>query len=213
MNTALHVSARRRVNLSALAGVAVGSAVALIVPWQLALLSGWNAMAATLLVATWRQIWHADAELTRRLSLAEDDSRRTAHVVMTVTAVVTPVAMAFGLAKAHHVGQPMAAVLTVFSVVAVVLAWTLVHTLYTLRYAHFYYLEPVGGFDFHADELPDFRDFAYVAFTVGMSFAISDTDVQGRKLRRSVTGHALASYLLGAVIVGLTINLIAGFVH
>lgn len=213
MSTQQHVSARRRVNTSAAVGVVVGAAAALAAPWQFALLCGWNAMAGVLLVATWRQIWGADAEHTRRLSLAEDDSRRAAQLVLTTTAVVTPVGMAFGLSKAQHVGQPMESLLTVSAVVAVVLAWVVVHTVYTLRYAHLFYLEPVGGLDFHSDELPDFRDFAYVAFTVGMSFAISDTDVEGRKLRRSITGHALASYLLGAVIVGLTINVIAGFVR
>ncbi|MEY4339711.1 MAG: hypothetical protein RLZ14_1561 [Actinomycetota bacterium] len=208
-----HISARRRVNLAAVTGVATGLVVALAAPWQLALLTAWNAMAVALLVVIWRQIWGADAERTRLLSVAEDGSRRAAHAVMTAAAVVTPVGMAFGLSKAHHVGQPMASLLTVSAVAAVVLAWTVVHTLYAVHYAHLYYVEPVGGLDFHADELPDFRDFAYVAFTVGMSFAISDTDVQGRKLRRSVTGHALVSYLLGAVIVGLTINLIAAFIR
>jgi len=208
-----HISARRRVNLAAATGVATGVVVALAAPWQLALLAAWNARAGSLVVAIWWQIWGADAERTRRLSVTEDGSRRAAHAVMTTAAVVTPVGMAFGLLKAHHVDQPIAALLTVAAMAAVVLAWTVVHTLYTLRYAHLYYLEPVGGLDFHADELPDFRDFAYVAFTVGMSFAISDTDVQGRKLRRSVTGHALVSYLLGAVIVGLTINLIAAFIR
>ncbi len=206
-------SARRRVNASAAVGIVVGAALAFVAPWQLALLCGWMAMATSSAVAIWREIWSADAEQSQRLSVSEDGTRFTAHVVLTVASVVTPVGMAFGLSKAHHVGRLMEALLTVAAVMAVVLAWAVVHTVYALRYAHLYYLEPVGGLDFHSDELPDFRDFAYVAFTVGMSFAISDTDVLGRKLRRSITSHALISYLLGAVIVGLTINVIAGFVR
>jgi uncharacterized membrane protein len=88
-----------------------------------------------------------------------------------------------------------------------------VHTMYTLRYAHLYYRDPEGGIDFNTDELPNYHDFAYFAFTIGMSFAVSDTNVMGSKVRHTVTRHALLSYLFGAIIVGTTINVMAGFVH
>jgi uncharacterized membrane protein len=83
---------------------------------------------------------------------------------------------------------------------------------FTLRYAHEYYTEPVGGIDFKTDEPPDYQDFAYVAFTIGMTFQVSDTDVQGRKIRRTVLKHSLLSYLFGAVILAVLINVIAGIV-
>jgi len=71
----------------------------------------------------------------------------------------------------------------------------------------------VGGIDFKTDdEQPDYRDFAYVAFTVGMTFQISDTDIQTRVIRRTVLRHALLAYLFGAVILAVAINLIANLV-
>ena len=86
----------------------------------------------------------------------------------------------------------------------------MVHTVFTLRYAHEYYRPPVGGIDFKSsDQPPDYRDFAYVAFTVGMTFQVSDTDVQDLIVRRTVLGHALLGYLFGAVIIAITINVVA----
>jgi uncharacterized membrane protein len=104
-------------------------------------------------------------------------------------------------------------VLTVMAVLAVAVSWVVVHTMYALRYAHLYYREQPGGIDFHDDEAPDYRDFGYLAFTIGMSFAVSDPDINDRTIRRTVTEHALVSYVFGAIIVGLTINVMAGFIR
>lgn len=207
------VSARRRVNVCLVFGLGVGIVVAFTSPWEFALTSGWNSMAVALLVWTWTEVWPADAATTQRWAAHEDNSHGPALVVMTTASSVSLVGMAFGLAKARHVHQPWAALLTVSSVLNVVLAWFVVHTMYTLRYAHLYYRDPEGGIDFHTDEAPDYHDFAYMAFTVGMSFAVSDTDILGTKVRRTVTRHALVSYLFGAIIVGTTINVMAGLVR
>ena len=94
-----------------------------------------------------------------------------------------------------------------------IVSWTLVHTLFTLRYADLYYGGEPGGIDFNCDTPPDFRDFAYVSFTVGMTYQIADTSVTDNRLRRVVLVHSLLSYLFGAVIIGLAINLLAGLVR
>ena len=132
---------------------------------------------------------------------------------MTVAAVFSLVGMALGLAKARQVHHTMEVLLTVMAVVAVAVSWAVVHTMYALRYAHLYYREQQGGIDFHDDGPPDYRDFGYLAFTIGMSFAVSDPDIIDRTIRRTVTEHALVSYVFGAVIVGLTINVMAGFIR
>jgi uncharacterized membrane protein len=94
-------------------------------------------------------------------------------------------------------------------VASVVLSWALVHTLYTLRYAALYYGEPAGGIDFTSAEPPTYRDFAYLSFTIGMTFQVSDTPVQSPVMRRTVLRHALLSYLFGTGILATTINLVA----
>lgn len=207
------VSARRRLYTCAAVGLASGAAAAGFWPWQLALLVGWNL--AAVLFGAWilAEILPADAARTARWAAPEDNSHRGPVVIITVAAVVSLTGMAFGLAEARRVGPAMEAALTIASVMAVILSWAVVHLGYTLRYAHLYYREHPGGIDFHTTEPPDYRDFAYLAFTIGMSFAVSDTDVSDRRIRRTCLQHALVSYLFGAVIVGLTINVMAGFVR
>jgi uncharacterized membrane protein len=96
-------------------------------------------------------------------------------------------------------------------------SWLLVHTVFTLRYAHRYYAGGEGtelrGIDFGGDEEPCYQDFAYVGFTVGMTYQVSDTAMKTGALRRVVLGHALLSYLFGAVIIATAINVIAGLIN
>jgi uncharacterized membrane protein len=79
-----------------------------------------------------------------------------------------------------------------------------------LRYARLYYNDPRGGIEFaEPDKTPDYLDFVYVSFTVGMTFQVSDTDIQSSRIRRTVLRHALLSFLFGAVILGVTVNVVA----
>lgn len=86
------------------------------------------------------------------------------------------------------------------------------NTLFTLRYAHLYYRLPADGIDFGdtSNEPPDFRDFAYLAFTIGMTYQVSDTVLRSRRVRRTVLVHALISYVFGVVIVAAGVNTVAG---
>lgn len=78
------------------------------------------------------------------------------------------------------------------------------------RYAELYYDDEPGGIDFGDSHLPAYSDFAYLAFTVGMTFQVSDTEVTGSMLRKAVLRQALLSYVFGAVIIATLINLVAG---
>ncbi len=104
--------------------------------------------------------------------------------------------------------------LEAFGVFTIVCSWLLVHTVFALRYAHVYYTEPEGGIDFKTQprgtEDPDYLDFAYTAFTIGMTFQVSDTDITRREMRHQLLRHALISFLFGAVILATTVNVVAG---
>jgi uncharacterized membrane protein len=100
-------------------------------------------------------------------------------------------------------------VLTALAVASVLLSWATVHTIFTLRYARLYYAPPVGGIGFPADDQPNYADFGYVAFTIGMTYQVSDTDLAKRPIRRAALHHALLSYLFGAVILAVTVSLVA----
>jgi len=83
---------------------------------------------------------------------------------------------------------------------------------YTLRYADLYY-QHEGGLDFNQTEEPDYRDFAYLAFTIGMTYQVSDTNLRLKAVRRTALRHALLSYLFGAVIIAMTINIVASLAN
>ncbi len=207
------MSARARLMIAIGPGIVAAVIVAFLSPWQLAALAGWGTAATVFLVVVWKDLPRFDAEGTRAHATIEDSSKQMAHLVLLAAAIASLLGVAFGLWKADHVHGVEKAVLTTASVLIVVLSWATVHTMFTLRYAHLYYLEPIGGIDFKNKLAPDYLDFAYVAFTVGMTFQVSDTDVQSRPIRRTVLGHAMLSYLFGTVIVAVTINVLAGLLN
>ena len=128
--------------------------------------------------------------------------------VASLAAVVLAIADA---SSAQGVGKLLRVLL---GIAAVITSWLLVHTLFTTKYARAYFAGPVDdGIDFNSDEPPVWSDFAYLAFTVGMTFQVSDTDLKTSRLRRLALRHMLISYVFGAVIVAVTINLVAGLNH
>ena len=103
-------------------------------------------------------------------------------------------------------------VLIVLGGVAVAGSWLLVHTAFTFHYAHLYYREDetLGGLDFPGGEEPDDLDFAYFAFTIGMTFQTSDVEVSERGLRRTVLRHAMLSFVFNTAILALAVSLLFG---
>ena len=81
------------------------------------------------------------------------------------------------------------------------------------RYGDLYYGDVVGGIDFNEDDPPDYRDFGYLALTIGMTYQVSDTDLQNKIIRHTALRHALLSFVFGAVIVALTINSVASLLQ
>jgi len=81
-----------------------------------------------------------------------------------------------------------------------------------LRYAHLFYLDG-GGIDFHSEEFPHYRDFAYVAFTLGMTYQVSDTNLTSKRIRSTALRHALISYVFGIAVIAVTINVVAGLLN
>ena len=207
-------SQRRRVLTSGAAGVVAGLVVAIFGPWQLAVLVAWDVAALLMLLRVWPRVIGFTPRQTRALATFEDDSRAVAELMLVTASVASLAGVAFGIVKANQTHSGLRPGLTTVSVLTVVLSWAVVHTVFALRYAHEFYTQPVGGIDFKSGAYePDYRDFAYLAFTVGMTFQVSDTDVQSREIRRTVLRHALISYLFGAVILALVVNVIAGWLN
>ncbi len=200
---------------SAVVGLLVGIGLAWVAPWQLAVLAGWDVVAALVLVRVWLRVRRFDPDQTRVLATKEDDSRASSELLLVNAAVASLGGAAAGLLKAHQSGDTLNGLLTAVSVLTVALSWAVVHTVFALRYAHEFYSSSISGkIDFKSgDYAPDYIDFAYVAFTIGMTFQVSDTDIGSRVIRRTVLRHALISYLFGAIIVALMVNVIASLLN
>jgi uncharacterized membrane protein len=117
------------------------------------------------------------------------------------------------LVRAGNASGGTKAYLISLGVLSVALSWSLVHTVFTLRYARSFYSNPIGGIDFNEDDPPTYLDFAYLALTIGMTFQVSDTNLTSKRIRRIALAHALLSYLFGAVIVALVINVVASLLN
>jgi uncharacterized membrane protein len=145
------------------------------------------------------------------MATREDNSRVLADILLVGASVASLVGVGFALMKSNDMDASTGAGLTGLAVLTVVLSWTVVHTVYMLRYAQLYYAGG-KGVDFNGGEPPDYRDFAYLAFTIGMTYQVSDTDLTTKPIRRTATHHALLSYLFGTVVVAMTINVVASLV-
>jgi len=204
--------ASTRILVAALAGLLAGAIAGVLTYWQAAELIGWSVAAAVWIVWIWLSVHSLNPDETARIATREDSSRVIAELLLVSAAVTSLVGTGIDLIKASSLDGVPKALLTALAVLTVAVSWVTVQTVFMLRYAHLYYGAPIGGIDFKSNEPPDYRDFAYVAFTVGMTFQVSDTDIQARSVRRVVLQQALISYLFGAVIVASMVNVVASLV-
>jgi uncharacterized membrane protein len=195
------------------AGLVVGIVLALAVVWQVAVLLGWDVTATIFLIWTWLTLAGRDAPRTRQIAVMEDPSVPVADAAIVVAGVACLGAVAFVLIKASNSQGGVKALLIAVGVVSVALSWAALHTIFTLRYARIYYAGTEGGIDFNEKDPPNYVDFAYMAFTIGMTFQVSDTDISSKQMRSTALRHAMLSYLFGAVIVALMINVVASLLH
>jgi uncharacterized membrane protein len=203
-------TARRRVLVAGLVGTVLGSASTLLVPWQLAPLLGWDFAAICYVTWIWLKVWRLDARGTASHAEREDPTRAASDALLLGAAVASLAAIGYVLLRANAVGGVAEGVRAGFAIASVLVSWSVIHTVYALSYARLYYSGEDGGADFHQTGPPQYSDFAYLAFTVGMTFQVSDTELNTPGFRAAVLCHSLLSYLFGTVIVALAINLVAG---
>ncbi|MBE1490157.1 DUF1345 domain-containing protein [Plantactinospora soyae] len=191
-------------------GVLVGVPVTLLLSPVLGPLIGWDAAAVTYLVWAWRVLWPRTWQETAALAVREDPSRPVRDAVLLTAGLASLLAIGILLATDQSVRGLDQDVHIGLGIVSVLLSWTVVHTVFTARYAVLYYTGDDGGIMFHETEPPRYTDFAYLSFTIGMTFQVADTALTSKPMRAEVLRHALLSYLFGAVIIAATINLLAG---
>jgi uncharacterized membrane protein len=189
------------------AGVVVGAMTALVMPWQAAALLGWDAGAAVFLGWVLHLVTDGDVDVAE-VATRDDPDRFLASALLVTASVGCLVGVVLALVKAKH-SAPDNAALIVLAVVSVLLSWAVLHCVYLLHYAHLFYGGVPGGVDF-AGGPPRYADFAYLAFTVGMTYQVSDTAFTSSEMRRHALAHAVLSFFFGTFILAMTINVLAG---
>ncbi len=195
-----------RFAIAALVGVIVWFFLASL-PFEWRFLWSWDISGLVLLVLAWLVIIPSDQNKTKHNATLQDGNRALIGSLVILCSTVALVVVGIAL---PHVQKGGSSVIAFLSVLAVLESWTLLHTTYTFHYAHLYYDKAKGeGLKFYHEEKPDYLDFAYFAFTLGMTYQVSDTQPTKRLIGRSVFGHSLISYVFGTGIVAVTINLLA----
>jgi uncharacterized membrane protein len=191
-------------------GVAVALAVGATARWGY-VLAGWITAAAVYVGWTWIVVSGMDGERTAAYATRQDPTSAITSTIVAFASLASLGGVGYLLIAESSSGR-RAVVATGVGVLSVVASWAIVHTLAMLRYARLYYSDQPGGIDFNQKDPPCYADFAYLAFTIGMAYQVSDTAIQSTLIRVTALRQALVSYVLGSVIVATTVNLIAGLV-
>jgi len=196
--------------LSVALGVIVGAIAGATISEAIAPLVAWDTIVITYVATTWLQVLKFSPELVKKHAVREDPSRVVADIILITASVASLAAVAVLLVAAKQASGAAQFGLALLGVFSVVASWLMIHTTYALKYAETYYTSPEGGIDFGDSEPPIYADFAYLAFTIGMTYQVSDTSLKIREFRTMALKQALLSFMLGTVIIATTINLIAG---
>jgi uncharacterized membrane protein len=182
-------------------------------------LAGWDAGSLVVLVVVWAVVLTADPRETKRRAAAADPGRRAVWVLVVIASAVSLFAGAVVMRHASAIEPLRRSLLIGLCMIAVMTAWTLTHSVFTLRYAHLFYRDAEdraeddkgeGGLEFLGGKPPSDFDFAYFAFTIGMCFQVSDVGVSSPQMRRAVLAHGLLSFVYNTAILALSLNLLAG---
>ncbi|WP_426766996.1 DUF1345 domain-containing protein [Pseudarthrobacter sp. 1G09] len=197
----------RKALISAFIGLVIALVPVLLGAPELGPLIGWSAAGGVFLIWAWTKAWPAGPEDTGELARHEGKSRRLVDSLIISATFISLVAVVFALIRSQQkdfIGVAAA----ILAALGVVLAWALVNTVYAFKYARMYYHDDRHRFRFNQDEEPSYSDFAYAAFSVGMSYNASNVTESSTPSRRIALGHALLSYFFATFVVAVAINLV-----
>ncbi len=184
----------------------------------------WLAFGLSIIVMDWIIILSSHPKEVRRIAKIEDSSRVLIFVFVIVASLISMLAIFFLLKSSKQLSPEVVTGHVLLGMASVITSWVLVHTIFTLRYAHMFYAtnpdgdnktKPIGGLEFPGDDKkfePDYLDFVYFSFVLGMTFQVSDIEISSRPIRRLAWIHGMISFAFNTAIVALSINVISGLV-
>jgi uncharacterized membrane protein len=180
----------------------------------------WNAFAWTVIILAWVRIVFADPRTSVQGARLQDTTRFVIFVFVILAAVTSLFAVAILIGGAKGLGSRALTEHLILAGATVLSSWFLIHTVFAMHYAHAYYRDSDddpntiegAGLEFPNQTEPDFLDFAYFSFVIGMTCQVSDVQVSSQSMRRLTLVHGLLSFLFNTVILALSINLASSLV-
>ncbi|CAN5489150.1 DUF1345 domain-containing protein [soil metagenome] len=188
---------------------AIGVASLLFLPpsWRLAtrLLVAWDTFIAIYMALAYVTVFSCGIDYIRRQAAAQDDGRFFILVTTGLGAFASIAAIVLELGI-----KPQQSPQLVLAVITIVLSWATIHTTFALHYAHDYYRgAKAGGLAFPGDDEPDYWDFVYFSFVIGMTAQVSDVGITDKIIRRTATAHGVISFIFNTALVALMVNIAA----
>ncbi len=195
--------------------VAMGIAAFLLLPASLRLVTrlliGWDVCIALYLLLVYTMVVRGGFAHVRRNAILQDDGRFLILLVTALGAFASIAAIVSELGTSHHTMGALA-----LATGTIALSWATVHTTFALHYAHEFYrgAEP-GGLQFpsgNRQEKPDYWDFVYFSFVIGMTAQVSDVGITDKIIRRTATVHGIISFVYNTALVALMVNIAASVI-
>jgi len=207
------IHARPRLFISALLGLAVLTLVSMTFDWRAAtkLLVAWDAGVVFYLISVASLSARSDVQRIRRRAGLQDEGQITILFFIVASAMASLAAIFAELAQTPT--NPRLPGHLMLATSTILLSWAFIHSMFALHYAHEYYGDGrdhrIGGMSFPEDTEPDYWDFAYFSFTIGMCAQVSDVTVSSKSIRRTVLVHSIQSFIFNAALLALTVNIAA----
>jgi len=184
------------------------------------LIGAWDVFAFVIVSLAWTVILTKDPYEVRREARFQDASATIIFVITLSAAAVSLFAVIMLLGGTKNLASTSFVTHIVLSISAIALSWTLVHTLFSIHYARLYYIDAPkkkrdaieGGLVFPGDKNPDYLDFAYFSFVIGMTSQVSDVQISSKKLRRMATMHGLLSFAFNTAVLAMFVNIVASLI-
>ena len=180
----------------------------------------WISFAMAIIIMDWIIIMSSHPREVRKIAKLQDSSRAFLFLFVIAASIASMGAVVFLLKSSKGLHGAAINEHILLAIVAVIVSWWLLHTIFTLKYAHMYYdtdkddgtPRPGGGLEFPGNEEPDYLDFVYFSFVLGMTFQVSDVEIASKHIRRLAWMHGLLSFGYNTAILALSINVISGMV-
>jgi uncharacterized membrane protein len=216
------LDAHYRLYLSVGAAIVVFLIISKLYPAPIYIMAAWLAFAGTNLLLSWITILTSHPIEVKKGAKIQDSNRSLIFLIVVAASLISLFAVILLLKSSKQ--DPLSSITfhTLLSIVSVIFAWWLVHTIFAFRYAHLFYNSIgaegenkrfVEGLEFPKEKEPDYLDFTYFSFVIGMTFQVSDVEISSRRIRRLALMHAVVSFIFNTVILALSINVILGIIQ